>query len=117
MALHIPGEGADAHLPLVAGRPSNAGISRETRTRVERITAQLGEKPCGGCGRWPADIVRLDELYGVGACSCGNLIGYRVDIEATRIATPKEKAASALRLAEFGKMTKDIVAQMKKGRA
>jgi len=104
MAIHIPPSDSGA-LPLVAGRPDNHGLVKETRSRMERITAQLKEKPCGACGSWPPNIIRLDELYSVGQCACGNLIGYSVNIEATRPESPAQKKAAALRALELRQLT------------
>jgi len=73
--------------------------------------------PCPSCHVAPTPIVRFDWIGNAVACQCGAMLPITVSLPATRPETRAEKNASTLRRVEFGKLTKDLVARMKRGRA
>ena len=95
MSITVPGEQSSA-TPILAGRASNAGLSKDTRTWIERVRDSLAV-PCPGCGMARIDVVRIYFTASVAECRCGTQIAFRADVPGTQ----KENAArrSALKAA------------------
>ena len=116
MAILIDGPGSGSGLPLIAGRSAPvSSMSKDSRTYLQRIIDEVNSSPCPGC-RLPVRVYKIDQLMGCVTCVCSAVIGFSASLPASRAETPAERNASALRQAAFQRLTKDLVAKMKRGR-
>ena len=114
--INVPGPGPGAGLPLLAGRTApTSQMSRDGRTYLQRVVDEVSSSVCPGC-KAPVRVIKIDQLGSCVTDACGAVIGFSASLPASRIETPREKQATASRLAAFNKMTKDLVAEMKRGR-
>jgi len=115
MAILVPGNRPSANSIILDGRPSNAGLSKDTRGWIERARASLN-RPCPGCSVNPIDLVRVSITMACAWCRCSACVPVDMNSEGTRIPTSAEKRASAVRAAEFKKVTDDIRSKARRGR-
>ena len=116
MALRIPGAAPGTGSPLIAGRSAPvSSMSKDSRTYLQRIIDEVSSSPCPGC-RLPVRVYKIDQLMGCVTCVCSAVIGFSASLPASRAETPAERNATASRQAAFSKMSKDLVAKMKRGR-
>jgi len=111
MSILVPGNRPSSGSIMLDGRPSNVGLSKDTRGWIERARTSLN-RPCPGCSVNPIDLVRVSITMSCAWCRCSACVPVDMNSEGTRIATPADKKAAAVRAVELRQMT----ARLRRGR-
>ena len=116
MALHIPGNGPGAHLPLLAGRTApTSSMSKDSRSYLRRIIDDVSAWPCPGCGA-PVQVIKIDQLGMVATDACGAMIPFSTSLPATKPQTLAESQDAAVRAGRLQNLAKYVATKTRRGR-